>query len=116
MDSIDQIPSFTLLGERQIAARVEYKVCNQCGFRLMRVETTIINDQQLKVQYCPICEQFSNEHQEQTKQLKARKASVDAHEAVKERAYNEILDKIGSHKRAIEKNVYGSLGIRVQIL
>ncbi|HUT17377.1 MAG TPA: hypothetical protein VMW84_03670 [Acidobacteriota bacterium] len=57
-----------------------------------------------------------SEYQEQTKQLKARKASVEAHEAVKERAYNEVLNKIGSHKRAIEKNVYSSLGKRVQIL
>jgi len=57
-----------------------------------------------------------SEYQEQTKQLKARKASVEAHEAVKERAYNETLDKIVSHKRAIEKNVYSSLGKRVQIL
>ncbi len=56
------------------------------------------------------------EYQERTKQLKARKSSVEAHEAVKERAYNETLDKIGSHKRAIEKNVYSSLGIKVQIL
>jgi hypothetical protein len=57
-----------------------------------------------------------SEYQAQTKQLKARKTSVEAHEAVKERAYNEILNKIGSHKRAIEKNVYSSLGKRVQIL
>jgi hypothetical protein len=57
-----------------------------------------------------------SEYQEQTKQLKARKTSVEAHEAVKERAYNEILNKIGSHKRAIEKNVYSSLGKKVQIL
>jgi hypothetical protein len=54
--------------------------------------------------------------QEQAEQLKARKASVEAHEAVKERAYNETLDKICNHKRAIEKNVYTSLGKRVQIL
>jgi len=57
-----------------------------------------------------------SEYQEQTKQLKARKTSVEAHEAIKERAYKETLDKIASHKRAIEKNVYSSLGIRVQIL
>jgi hypothetical protein len=57
-----------------------------------------------------------SEYQEHTKQLKARKASVEAHEAVKERAYKEVLNRIGSHKRAIEKNVYSSLGKRVQIL
>jgi len=57
-----------------------------------------------------------SEYQEQTKQLKARKASVEAHEAVKERAYNETLNRIDSYKRAIEKNVHSSLGIKVQIL
>jgi hypothetical protein len=54
--------------------------------------------------------------QEQIEQLKARRASVEAHEAVKKHAYNEILDKIRSHKNAIEKNVYSSLGKKVQIL
>ncbi len=57
-----------------------------------------------------------SEYQEQTKQLKARKASVEAHEAVKERAYNETLNRIDGYKRAIEKNVHSSLGIKVQIL
>jgi hypothetical protein len=54
--------------------------------------------------------------QEQTKQLKARKARVEAHEAVKERAYNEVVSRISGHKKAIEKNVYSSLGQKVQIL
>jgi multidrug efflux pump subunit AcrA (membrane-fusion protein) len=57
-----------------------------------------------------------SEYREQTKQLKARKTSVEAHEAVKERAYKETLDRISSHKRAIEKNVYSSVGQKIQIL
>jgi hypothetical protein len=52
---------------------------------------------------------------EQIEQLKARKASVEAHEAVKERAYNETLDKIRNHKKAIERNIDSSLGEKVQI-
>ncbi len=54
--------------------------------------------------------------QEQTKRLKARLARVEAHEAVKERAYNEVNSRISSHKKAIEKNVYSSLGQKIQIL
>jgi hypothetical protein len=54
--------------------------------------------------------------QGQIEQLKARKASVEAHEAVKEHAHNELLDKIRNHKNAIEKNVYSFLGKKVQIL
>ncbi|MCW4046691.1 MAG: hypothetical protein NWE99_03905 [Candidatus Bathyarchaeota archaeon] len=54
--------------------------------------------------------------QTQVEQLRARKASVEAHEAVKERAYNETLEKIASTKRAIEKNIYTSLGQKIRIL
>ncbi len=54
--------------------------------------------------------------QQQADQLKARKTSIESHEAIKEHAHNEMLDKISSHKKAIEKNVYSSLGKRVQIL
>jgi hypothetical protein len=54
--------------------------------------------------------------QEQIEQLKARRGSVEAHEAVKEHAYNEILDRIRNHKSAIEKNVFSSIGKKVQIL
>jgi len=53
--------------------------------------------------------------QEQTKRLKAKKARVEAHEAVKERAYNDIVNKISSTKKAIEKNVSDSLGKKVNI-
>jgi hypothetical protein len=54
--------------------------------------------------------------QEQTEQLKARKLSAEAHEAIKEHEYNAIIDRIRNHKNAIEKNVYASLGKRVQII
>jgi hypothetical protein len=57
MEHIDQISHPTLLGNDQIAARVDYCVCDLCGFRLKRVETTIINEQHLIVTHCPICEQ-----------------------------------------------------------
>jgi hypothetical protein len=55
-------------------------------------------------------------YQEETARLKAIKSRVEAHEAVKERAYKETLEKISSHKRAIEKNVYSSLDQKVQVL
>jgi hypothetical protein len=55
-------------------------------------------------------------YQEQAEHLKVQKARVEAHEAVKERAYNELVSRISSHKKAIEKNVNSSLGQKVQIL
>lgn len=54
--------------------------------------------------------------QEQIEQLKARKLSAEAHEAIKEHEYNAIMDRIRNHKSAIEKNVYASIGKKVQIL
>ncbi len=54
--------------------------------------------------------------QEQTKEFKAKKARIEAHEAVKEREYNEVVSRISNHKKAIEKNVYSSLDQKVQIL
>jgi hypothetical protein len=57
-----------------------------------------------------------SEYQEQAKRLKAMKARVEAHEAVKERAYDEIINKISNNKRTIEKNVYSSLDHKIQIL
>ena len=54
--------------------------------------------------------------QEQVRQLKARKLSVEAHEAIKKQEYNAVMDRLRGHKNAIEKNVYSSLGKKVQIL
>ena len=54
--------------------------------------------------------------QEQTQQLKANLARIEAHEAVKNRAYNEVVSRISSHKRTVEKNIYTSLDQKVQIM
>jgi len=53
--------------------------------------------------------------QQQLEQLKARKTSIETHEAVKDNAYNNALDKIGSLKRTIEKDIYSSIEIKVRI-
>jgi hypothetical protein len=53
--------------------------------------------------------------QQQLDQLKTRKTSIEAHEAVKENAFNEAVDKISNLKRTIEKNIYSSTDIKVQI-
>jgi hypothetical protein len=59
---------------------------------------------------------YLTEYQEQTKRLKARKTSVEAHEAVKERAYSELVSRIDNHKKVIEENVYSSIGQKIQLL
>ena len=53
--------------------------------------------------------------QAQLDQLKARKTSLETHEAVKENAHKEAFDKISNLKRSIEKNIYSSIEIKVQI-
>jgi hypothetical protein len=59
--------------------------------------------------------QSVSQFQEQVDQLKTRKTSVETHEAVKENSYNETVDKISGLKRTIERNVYSSLEIKIQI-
>ncbi len=54
--------------------------------------------------------------QEQTKRLKAKKARIEAHEAVKKRAYNDVAKRISNHKKAIEKNIQASLSQKIHIL
>ena len=53
--------------------------------------------------------------QAQVDQLKARKTSIETHEAVKENAYKEAVDKINNLKRSIERDIYSSIEIKVQI-
>ncbi len=55
-------------------------------------------------------------YQDQLKQLSARKASVETHEAVKEHAKADIQEKIRSDKLQIEKNVASFLGKKIEIL
>ena len=56
-----------------------------------------------------------NEFQEQVDQLNTRKASIETHEAVKENAYNMAVDKISNLKRTIERNIFNSIEIKIQI-
>ncbi|MGZ4851011.1 MAG: hypothetical protein ACXV2C_06505 [Candidatus Bathyarchaeia archaeon] len=51
----------------------------------------------------------------QVELLKTRKTSIETHEAVKENAYTETVDKISNMKRTIEKNILNSINKKVQI-
>ena len=53
--------------------------------------------------------------QAQVEQLKGKKTSIETHEVVKENAYKEAVDKISNLKRSIEKDIYSSIEIKVQI-
>ena len=61
MDRIDQFATVPLIREERVIAFVDYQVCGCCGFRLMRVETTLIDDQRIIVRNCPICQQSCDE-------------------------------------------------------
>ncbi len=56
-----------------------------------------------------------SQFQEQVDMLKTRKTSVETHETVKENAYKELVDKISSLKRTIERNVLSSIDKKIQI-
>ncbi len=53
--------------------------------------------------------------QAQVDQLKGRKTIIETHEAVKENAYKEAIDKISNLKRSIERDISSSIEIKVQI-
>jgi hypothetical protein len=53
--------------------------------------------------------------QAQVDQLKAKKTIIQTHEAVKENAYHDAVDKISNLKRSIERDIYSSIEIKVQI-
>ena len=55
-------------------------------------------------------------YQQQLDQLKVRKTSIETHEAVKENAYHETLDRISNLKKTIEKNIFSSIDVKIQIL
>ena len=54
-------------------------------------------------------------YQEQADQLKARKTSFEAHEAIKAHEYNDLMEQIGNRKRAIERNISTALNKKVHI-
>ena len=54
-------------------------------------------------------------YQAQIDQLKTRKISIETHEAVKENAYKEAADKINNLKRSIERDIFSSIEIKIQI-
>ncbi len=66
MESIEQNTALTFMGEQKIAARIDYQTCNRCGFRLKRIETTMIGNQNLTMARCPICEQAENNFPNET--------------------------------------------------
>ena len=51
----------------------------------------------------------------QVELLKARRTSIETHEAVKENALSETVDKISNMKRTIERNILNSIDMKVQI-
>ena len=53
--------------------------------------------------------------QNQIKQLKAKKRRIEAHEAVKKRAYDDLTKRISSCKISIEKNIIESLNQKIHI-
>jgi hypothetical protein len=53
--------------------------------------------------------------QQQIELAKARKASIEAHEAVREREKLDTQEKMQNHKHAIEKNVFSFLNKKIRI-
>jgi ribosomal protein L32 len=58
---VDRVITFRVPGGEMAATAVAYEVCSYCGFRLMRVESTIIQDRHLRNRKCPICGYYTGE-------------------------------------------------------
>ncbi len=54
-------------------------------------------------------------YEDQADQLKAKKTSVEAHEAVKNREYQDLQTEISNRKRAIERNISAAFTKSIQI-
>jgi len=54
--------------------------------------------------------------EDQTEQLKARKSSIEAHEAIKRREHQDLQSDISNRKRAIERNIAKAFTKNIQIL
>lgn len=92
------------------------------------LEKNVLNimQEKSKALYVQKAQLLASEHMDEIKrnlssfenhveQLKARKASVDAHEAVKTRELQDLQTEIGNRKRAIERNILSTLSKKVQI-
>jgi hypothetical protein len=99
VQSIDEILMQNSLAELQARA------INVVGRRNQLLSSTKMDEIKHDLALC----------QDQLKQLTARKTSVETHEAVKGQAESDIQEKIHSDKRAIEKNVLGFLGKKIEI-
>jgi DNA repair exonuclease SbcCD ATPase subunit len=85
------------------------KIYSRCA-DVAAKETAILNSEKMAETRSSL-----STFQEQKKRLTAKKARIEAHEAVKKRAYNDIVNKISSHKKAIEKNIHASLDKKIHI-
>ena len=54
--------------------------------------------------------------EDQSNQFKARKASIEAHETVKNREYQSVQSEVSTRKRVIERNVLASLTKNIRII
>ncbi len=91
------------------------KTNSLCQIQVRSVELAKSRDQLMASSVMDETKRCLAAYQQQLEQLKARKTSVETHEAVKENAYNEAVDKISNLKRTIEKNILSSIDIKVQI-
>ena len=83
--------------EGRVIARVDYQVCALCGFRLMRVETTVVGGQQLVTRHCPICGQSELQHP---------RTGDDGFDAEVQRRFDDWLQIHGLNRETLEKHYH----------
>ena len=82
----------------RVVSRVDYQVCEYCGFRLMRVETTLVGGQRIVAKRCPICGHSDGRY--------ARSAADLWFDAETQRRFDDWLVTHGLNRETLEKHYH----------
>ena len=109
---MEQFAALNLLEDKVALALVDYQICQTCGFRLMRVETTTIHDQTLVSTHCPICGLILNE----TGVFPGKKLSHEERAAAFDRwldAHGLSREKLKEHYHLSSNDFFGQIELKI---
>ncbi len=94
------------------------EILKQDSLSKLQIKSKELANTKQQLMASPIMEEIKRNlavFQEQVDLLKGRKTSIETHETVKENAHKEAVDKIENIKRTIERNIFNSISIKIQI-
>jgi hypothetical protein len=94
------------------------EILKQDSLSKLQIKNKELANKKQQLMSSPIMEEIKRNlavFQEQVDLLKGRKTSIETHETVKENTHKEAVDKIENIKRTIERNIFNSISIKIQI-